>query len=88
MNQKGDIIMGLIEKMQAAGMFSPILIATYVIGAIYLAAWYANGANGAHFSCADLLTFYATFVAGRLATHGIDSVCNSPKGEPPTNPKG
>jgi hypothetical protein len=56
---------------------------TILIGMIYLAAWFADGYLGFKFSCSDLISFYTVFVIGRVAKHGIDSMCNSPKGEPP-----
>jgi hypothetical protein len=74
----------LYRQAKEAGLLSPAYVATYITAIIYLIAWYQNGANGAHYSCSDLLAFYGTFIVGHVMTHGINSALNSPKGEPPT----
>ena len=60
---------------------------TIVFSVIYLAAWLANGWLAMHFSCSDLMTLYVAVIAKELGLHGIDSMCNSPKGEPPGSQK-
>ena len=50
---------------------------------IYLAAWYLNGAQGMHFSCSDLMLWYSSVLVGKIGTHAINSVYNSPRGEDP-----
>ena len=56
---------------------------TIVFCTVYLAAWYANGKFGMHFSCSDLMILYTTIIVKDLGTHAINSVCNSPRGEMP-----
>lgn len=56
---------------------------TIVFCIVYLVAWYCNGKLGMHFSCGDLMILYTTIIAKELGMHAINSVCNSPKGEPP-----
>ena len=56
---------------------------TIVFSVVYLAAWFLNGYLAMHFSCSDLMMLYSAVVVKELGIHGINSACNSPKGEPP-----
>jgi hypothetical protein len=58
-------------------------VATILLSIIYLAGWFCNGYLGMHFSCSDLISFYTVIVLKNLGQHGINSVFNSQKGEPP-----
>ena len=53
---------------------------------VFLAAWILNGMyNNIHFDLSSLTNFYLLIVGKQAASHTIDSVFNSDRGQPPTN---
>ena len=53
---------------------------------VFLVAWILNGMyNNFHFDLSSLTNFYLLIVGKQTASHTIDSVFNSDRGQPPTN---
>ena len=53
---------------------------------VFLVAWILNGMyNNIHFDLSSLTNFYLLIVGKQTASHTIDSVFNSDRGQPPTN---
>ena len=53
---------------------------------VFLVAWILNGMyNNIHFDLSSLTNFYLLIVGKQAASHTIDSVFNSGRGQPPTN---
>ena len=53
---------------------------------VFFVAWILNGMyNNIHFDLSSLTNFYLLIVGKQTASHTIDSVFNSDRGQPPTN---
>lgn len=53
---------------------------------VFLVAWILNGMyNNIHFDLSSLTNFYLLIVGKQTASHTIDSVFNSDRGQQPTN---
>jgi len=60
----------------------PLLLwITLIYSVIYILAWYFN-AHGSHYNLGDMIQFYMVIVVQQLGKYTVNSVFNSPKGEP------
>jgi len=65
-----------------AVMFKDNLITIFFI-VIWLVAWLSNALYHTMFDLGQLMQLYLSVIVPRLGFHTINSIYNSPKGEPP-----
>lgn len=66
-----------------AYVLSPIGLYSTVMAGIWLFCWFLNGAKGTHFDLNALKDMYIWIFGQMNAHYAVNSIFNSPQGQPP-----
>jgi hypothetical protein len=63
--------------------FMKIDFITTFFAVLWLVGWILNALKHMGFNLNELVQFYISVIVPKIGIHGINSIYNSPKGEPP-----